>query len=123
MSDHTPTPWRVEEYEDRKGNERARIVSAAFSDEEPGICGDHSKAWPLTDEDAAFIVLACNAHDRLAAIWRAAEVLVASLTVNGAAALRQDHACRVCTPGGGIVRRGFLCAFHRLAAALSKAEG
>ncbi len=49
---HTPGPWAVEE-DEKTG--RPRVVSRAYHDEEPGICGDHSKHWPLSEDDARLI--------------------------------------------------------------------
>lgn len=56
MSGHTPGPWEVEEDGLRDGV--WRVVSQAYSDETPGICGAHSKHWPLTKEDADLIAAA-----------------------------------------------------------------
>lgn len=52
---HTPGPWEVELVSD---GETARVVSRGFSDEAPGICGAHSKTWPLLADDAQLIAAA-----------------------------------------------------------------
>ena len=41
------------------------IESHAYSDEEPGICGRHSEAWPLSIDDARFIAHARQDIPRL----------------------------------------------------------
>jgi len=41
------------------------VVCDAYEDETPGICGNHSKAWPLFQEDARLIAAA---PDMLAAL-------------------------------------------------------
>jgi hypothetical protein len=56
---HTPGPWAVEQIEERAGRpDRWVVVSKHYSDEEPGICGDHSKHWALTEDDARLIAAA-----------------------------------------------------------------
>jgi hypothetical protein len=72
MSEHTPGPWTAEETD--KG--RLRVVSKFYADEEPGICGDHSKAWRLCADDARLIAAA---PDLLAAL---AQLLEHSETMN-----------------------------------------
>lgn len=48
----TPGPWRTEGEDCRRS---CVVESAHYEDEEPGICGNHSKYWALLDDDAAFI--------------------------------------------------------------------
>ncbi len=58
---HSPGPWEVEET--KKGH--LRVVSRFYRDETPGICGDHSKHWRLSEDDARLIA---SAPDLLAAL-------------------------------------------------------
>lgn len=71
----TPGPW------DERGDENDResssyVVSEAYVDEEPGICGDCNKHWPLVRADAELIVAARNA---LPALLARAEVYEAAV--------------------------------------------
>ena len=54
----TPGPWAAEDLELEHWG---RVVSHGYSDEEPGICGNYSKEWKLTIEDAKFIASARDA--------------------------------------------------------------
>jgi hypothetical protein len=54
----TPGPWRVDyQTANDPGCERLAVFSAAYIDEEPGVCAG-STAWPLTREDANLIAAA-----------------------------------------------------------------
>lgn len=57
LDEATKRPWRTEQ-DDR---ERWSVTCQHYSDETPGVCGNHSKAWPLIEEDAELIVEAVNA--------------------------------------------------------------
>ena len=51
---YTAGPWAAEQ--DDKG--RWLVKSLHWSDEEPGICGAHSKVWPILEYDAKLIATA-----------------------------------------------------------------
>lgn len=48
----TPGPWSVREPVARAGY---KVDCVRYFDETPGVCGDHSKHWPLTSYDAEYI--------------------------------------------------------------------
>jgi 3D (Asp-Asp-Asp) domain-containing protein len=50
-SEHTPGPWIINDENPR----RLKVECSAYEDETPGICGAHSKEWPLTRDDARLI--------------------------------------------------------------------
>jgi hypothetical protein len=54
MADHSPAPWVVND----EDPDNLKVECAAYEDETPGICGSHSKEWPLTEDDARLIVAA-----------------------------------------------------------------
>ena len=58
----TPGPWDAI---DDDGPWRVRCMH--YADEEPGICSDHGKTWPLIEEDAQFIAAARSAVPALVA--------------------------------------------------------
>ena len=88
LAEATPGPWGIRE-EGRGRKEVLVIVSGAYEDEEPGICGPHSSSWPLEASDADAIVALRNAAPTLLALARAGRRLamvadaVQSQTVNG----------------------------------------
>lgn len=54
----TPPPWRRDETrEEMSFGQHLAVVSGYYSDETPGICGDHSELWMLLECDADFIAL------------------------------------------------------------------
>lgn len=63
----TPAPWRYDLACGAPG-ERNGIWCGRYLDEEPGVCGDFSQAWPLVEHDASFI-----AHAREDIPWLLAE--------------------------------------------------
>lgn len=69
----TPAPWSYEQ--DENGN-CLGVQSDAYSDETPGVCGHHSKEWPICDEDAELIATGRNALRPLIAVARAAQAAV-----------------------------------------------
>jgi hypothetical protein len=72
MSEHTPAPWAVEQVEERADRpDRWAVVSKFYSDEEPGICGDYSKNWRLSEEDARLIAAAPDLLESLKAMAQA----------------------------------------------------
>ncbi len=101
----TPGPW------DERGDENDResssyVVSEAYVDEEPGICGDCNKHWPLVRADAELIVAARNALPALLAraeVYEAAKALI------------------YCTDGDSV--GDALAAVDALRAAIAKVEG
>ncbi len=53
MSEHTPTPWKLSPWHVEEGPPAVRAPAG------------HIVCTTSSNEDAAFIVLACNNHDRL----------------------------------------------------------
>lgn len=60
----TPGPWSAEMV-DGSNKDLWRVVSHAYNDEEPGICGDHSKAWRLSEGDARAIAMIPQVYEYL----------------------------------------------------------
>lgn len=50
-ADHSPEPWVIND----EDPSNLKVECAAYEDETPGICGSHSKGWPLTEDDARLI--------------------------------------------------------------------
>ena len=72
----TPPPWN-----DVSSEGGGLIVSNAYDDETPGVCGDHSKEWPLDMTDAALI---CLLRNNAATLAEAMEVVASG---------GRDHPC------------------------------
>jgi hypothetical protein len=83
MSEHTATPWRTE-------NWTCHAPRTVLVDDQSAITGKRIVAECETDEDAAFIVTACNAHARLTAEIAA---LVAENEALHEKLARKDEAC------------------------------
>lgn len=77
-SSFSPPPWSAVE-EDGKWS----VVCDAYEDETPGICGNHSKAWPLFREDARLIAAAPDMLEALQAFVRDPQPTKAFLTMTG----------------------------------------
>jgi hypothetical protein len=48
---HTPGPWII----NNENPAKLKVECSAYEDETPGVCGSHSKGWPLTIDDARLI--------------------------------------------------------------------
>jgi hypothetical protein len=75
----TPGPWRVDyQTANDPGCERLAVFSAAYIDEEPGVCAG-STAWPLTREDANLIAAAPDLYAALARLASEVETIPAAM--------------------------------------------
>lgn len=94
MAQHTRTPWTAEHYlvvADRKTNRLRYAIADTYT---PAAISDEEK-----ENNAAFIVQACNVHDELLAACKAAEKMMREnqLTIGAGFAGVYDVVCAAIT--------------------------
>jgi hypothetical protein len=77
LAEATPGPWRWECDEDN--GQEGSVWCAHYEDELPAVCGSHSKAWPMSAEDAEAIAALRNEAPRLLALVRAGDAMYKTL--------------------------------------------
>jgi hypothetical protein len=84
---HTPGPWVLND----EDPSNLKVECAFYEDETPGICGSHSKEWPLTEDDARLIIAAPRLLKALARLMDQPTMNPLSMTPDQRAELWAAH--------------------------------